>query len=307
MTLEATNDLNQDRYSLDVGFGLDPHVLPQFDWLVSQGRITREFADSVIEQRRQAGLPMTPEELQPRPDPLVPSMTWVKEFGGPEIRSQSEQSGNVFFLGRKWSWRSYSQELPGDMTTHLDTADGEHAGWITLDFLKTNTSVRWARTQILDRRPRTEASRGLLTVSAHGTAASVEEAVTQALAWEFAQHHSNECTWYQAGQSTWIVPDWEKNTEMLVRAMPEHFEYRGRTAVWYWESSPVALLAFLDLMQIHQLSGYASSQEEAMIEASSAYTKVIAGAQQLVGDVDAFAAGKAAGRAELKLEISRLT
>jgi hypothetical protein len=307
MTLEATNDLDQDRYSLDAGFGLDPHVLPQFDWLVSQGRITREFADSVIAQRRQAGLPMTPEELQPRPDPLVPSMAWVKEFGGPEIRSQSEQRGNVFFLDRNWSWSSYSQELSGDMTTHLNTADGEHAGWITLDFLKTNTSVRWARTQILDRRPRTEVSRGLLTVSAHGTAASVEDAVAQALDWEFAQLHSNECTWYQAGESTWIVPDWEQTTEMLVRAMPEHFEYRGRTAVWYWESSPVSLRAFLNLMQIHQLSGYASSQEEAMVEASSAYTKVIAGAQQLVGDVDAFAAGKAAGRAELKLEISRLT
>jgi hypothetical protein len=59
-------------------------------------------------------------------------------------------------------------------------------------------------------------------------------------------------------------------------------------------------------MQIPQLNGYASSQEEAMVEASSAYSKVIAGAQKLVGDVDAFTAGKAAGRAELKLEISRL-
>lgn len=306
MTLEATNDLYEDRYSLEAGFGLDPYVLPQFDWLVSQGRITREFADAVIAQRRQAGLPMTPEELQPRPDPLVPSMAWVKEFGGPEIRSQSEQSGNVVFLGRKWSWRSYSQELPGDMTTHLNSTDGEHAGWITLSFITSEKSVCWTHSKILDRRPG-ETRCDLLTVSAHGTVESVEDAVAQALAWEFAQLQSNECTWYQTGQSRWVVPDWETGTEMLVRAIPEHFEYRGRTVAWYWEARPVALLEFFDLMQINQLNGYASSQEEAMVEASSAYTKVIAGAQQLVGDVDAFAAGKAAGRAELKLEISRMS
>lgn len=118
--------------------------------------------------------------------------------------------------------------------------------------------------------------------------------------------HSDECTWFQAGQSTWVVPDWDRGTAMLVRPMRDPFEYRGRTAAWYWESSPVALRAFLELMDLRQLQGYASSQEEAMVEATSAYTKVIAGAQQLVGDVDAFSAGKAAGRAELKVEISRL-
>jgi hypothetical protein len=305
MTLEATNDLYEDRYSIEAGFGLDPYVLPQFDWLVSQGRITRELADSVIEQRRQAGLPLTPEELQPRPDPLVPSMTWVKEFGGPEIRSQSEKRGDVVFQGREWHWNSYSSQHPGEITTHLHTPDGRHAGWIKLEFITSLQSVCWTHSKILDHRP-SEVGRDVLTVSAQGTATSVEEAITQALAWEFAQLHSNECTWYQAGQSKWVVPDWDKGTAMLVRPMPEPFEYRGRTAAWYWESSPVALRAFLNLMQIHQLQGYASSQEEAMVEAGSAYAKVIAGAQQLVGDVDAFAAGKAAGRAELKLEISRL-
>lgn len=301
MTLDATNELSE----LEAGFGLDPYALPRFDWLISQGRITRELADSVIEQRRRAGLPMTPEELQPRPDPLVPSMTWVKEFGGPEIRSQSDNRGDVVFQGREWHWNSYSSQHPGEMTTHLHTPDGGHAGWIKLQFITSTQSVYWTHSKILDHRPR-EVGRDVLTVSAEGTAASVEEAVTQALAWEFLQLHSNEYTWYQTGQNTWVVPDWSKSRAMLVRPVRKPFEYRGRTVAWYWESSPVALRAFLDLMQIHQLEGHASSQEEAMVEASSAYTKVIAGAQQLVGDVDAFSAGKAAGRAELKLEISRL-
>lgn len=300
-----THVTNED-FELDLNFGLDPHVLPRFDLLVADGRITRDYADQVISARREAGLPMTPEELQPRPDPLVPSMTWVKEFGGPEIRSQSEQRGDVNFQGREWHWNSYSSQPPGEMTTHLHTPDGGHAGWINLQFITATPSVCWTHSKILDHRPRSDAGRDVLTVSAQGTAASFEEAVKQALAWEFLQLHSNECTWYQTGQNTWVVPDWSKSTAMLVRPMREPFEYRGRTAAWYWESSPVALRAFLDLMQIHQLQGYASSQEEAMVEAISAYAKVIAGAQQLVGDVDAFSAGKAAGRAELKLEISRL-
>lgn len=298
------NVSNED-FELDLNFGLDPHVLPQFDLLVADGRITREYADQVISARREAGLPMTPEELQPRPDPLVPSMTWVKEFGGPEIRSQSDNSGDVVFQGREWHWNSYSSKHPGEMTTHLHTPDGLHAGWIKLEFITAAQSVCWTHSKILDHRPR-EIGRDVLTVSAAGTAASVEEAVTQALAWEFLQMHSDECTWFQAGQSTWVVPDWDRGTAMLVRPMREPFEYRGRTAAWYWESSPVALRAFLELMDLRQLQGYASSQEEAMVEASSAYTKVIAGAQQLIGDVDAFSAGKASGRAELKLEISRL-
>lgn len=302
MTLQAAND----HCELEVGFGLDPYVLPRFDWLVSQGRITRELADSLIEQRRKAGLPMTPEELQPRPDPLVSSMAWVKEFGGPEIRSQSEQRGDVFFQGRDWNWSSYFSKSPGEMTTHLLTPGGGHAGWLTLQFSSSPPCVRWTHTKILDHRPGQKTGEDLLRVSAHGAASNFEEAVAQALDWEFLQLHSNECIWYRTGLSTWVVPDWDKGTAMLVRPMPEHFEYRGRTAAWYWESSPVPLRAFLDLMQIPQLNGYASSQEEAMVEASSAYSKVIAGAQKLVGDVDAFTAGKAAGRAELKLEISRL-
>lgn len=43
-----------------------------------------------------------------------------------------------------------------------------------------------------------------------------------------------------------------------------------------------------------------------MTAASGVISKVLTAANQLVGDEDAFAAGKAAGRAELKAEISRL-
>ena len=95
MTLQVANH----HFELEADFGLDPYVLPRFDGLVSQGPITRDLTDSLIEQHRKAGWPMTPDELQPRPYPFVPSMSWGKEFGGPEIRSQSKQPGDVDFQG----------------------------------------------------------------------------------------------------------------------------------------------------------------------------------------------------------------
>jgi hypothetical protein len=79
--------------------------------------------------------------------------------------------------------------------------------------------------------------------------------------------------------------------------------------MWHWEATPdkkSPLAAFLKVMNIPQLSGTANSEDEAMVAAVGAFDSVIGAAKNLVGDVDAFEAGRAAGRAELKLEISRL-
>ncbi|MES2879166.1 MAG: hypothetical protein V4713_12150, partial [Pseudomonadota bacterium] len=69
-------------WTIPSNFGLDPYVLPQFDLLVEDGAITKEYADQVIAERQAAGLPMTPGELKPRPFPLVEALHWVSENGG---------------------------------------------------------------------------------------------------------------------------------------------------------------------------------------------------------------------------------
>lgn len=297
-------NISTENFEFDLDFGLDPYVLPQFDLLVADGRITREFADQVIAARREAGLPMTPGELQPRPEPLVEALAWVKELGGPEIRASSQREGSVFIQDLKWHWWTYSTEST-DLTAHFHK-DGEHLGWIRLYAGSSNSCVHWAHYKIMDRKPGNECGNtDLLRVEASDKAADFHAALADALAWEFTQVSVAGHTWHRTSAKSWSVPSWD-GSEMTVHMIDEFALGSGRTVSWVWESRPPRLKEFFDFLDIHCLRGFAATQEEAMTEASGVISKVLAAAHQLVGDVDAFEAGKAAGRAELKLEISRI-
>lgn len=297
------NVTNED-FELDLNFGLDPHVLPQFDLLVADGRITREYADQVISARREAGLPMTPDELQPRPEPLVEALVWVKELGGPEIRASSQREGSVSIQDLEWRWWTYSTGNT-DLTTHFHK-NGEHQGWIRLHAGSSNSCVHWTHHKILDRKPgEQQGNDDILSVKAEGKASDIYAAMADALAWEFTQVSVAGHTWYQTSNKSWTVAVWDRSV-MSVRMVDEFTLSTGRAVSWLWESGPTRLNEFFDSLDIPHLRGFAATHEEAMTEASSVFSKVLAAAHQLVGDVDAFTAGKAAGRAELKAEICRL-
>ena len=297
------NAANED-FEIDLSFGLDPYVLPQFELLVAEGKITPEYADQMIVARRQAGLPMTPSELQPRPEPLVDGLVWVKALGGPEIRASSQSNGSVLIQDLDWRWQTYSSGYT-ELTTHF-VQDGKHLGWISLYPGSSNSCVHWSHYKILDRRP--DEVRGndvFLSVEANGQSSDFFAALNDALAWDFVQVSAAGQTWYRTSDKSLCVPGWG-GAEMNVRMVDGFTLSSGLTASWIWESRPSRLSEFISLLGILNLSGYAATQEEAMADASGVIFKVLAAAHQLVGDVDAFAAGKAAGRAELKAEISRL-
>lgn len=298
------NVINED-FENDLDFGLDPHVLPQFDLLVADGRITREYADQVIAARREAGLPMTPSELQPRPEPLVDALVWVKALGGPDIRASSQHNGSVLIQDLDWRWQTYSSEKSAELTAHF-VHDGEHLGWISLYPGSSNSCVHWSHYKILDRKPGEESGKDvLLSVDAKGQSSDFFAALNDALAWDFVQVSAAGHNWYRTSDKSLSVPGWG-GVEMTVRMVDEFTLRPGRTVSWIWDSSPSRLREFFALLNIHNLSGYAATQEDAMADASGVICKVLVAAHQLVGDGDAFAAGKAAGRAEFKAEISRL-
>lgn len=250
-------NVTTENFEIDLDFGLDPYVLPRFDLLVADGRITREFADQVIAARREAGLPMTPGELQARPEPLVEALAWVKELGGPEIRASSQGEGSVSIQDLKWHWWTCSTESTA-LTTHVHK-DGEHLGWISLFAGTSNSCVQWAHYKILDRKPGKELGiEVLLGIKAKGNAADFYAALTDALAWEFTQVSVAGHTWYRTSDKSWSVPGWSGN-EMAVRMIDEFSLSSGRAASWLWESSPTRLKEFLDLLAIHRLSGFAAS------------------------------------------------
>lgn len=296
--------MNDENFlSIDINFGLDPHVLPRFDLLVAEGKITREFADKVIEARKTAGLPMSPSELKLRPEPLVEGLTWVSEFGGPEIRSDSEK-GTIAIDDVEWRYWAHSPHYPSELTHHLLDDAGNHTGWITIR--KQSESVYWEHTKVLERKPSLKSGTNVLkTVRTFDSESNIHSAITKAINNEFTTKDYGNYVWYKTDKDRWEVPGWSC-TEYSVKKLATPISRDEHTFFYHWEAAPEHLSHFMNTVGISALSGFAASKEEAMSEALEAGVKVIGAAKALVGDLDSFEAGKAAGRSELKLEISRL-
>jgi hypothetical protein len=299
--------MTEDILDIDASFGLDPHVLPQFDLLVADGRITREFADKVIAERCAAGLPMTLSDLQPRPAPRIQALSWVADFGGPEICSDDHTQGTIEVAGLEWSWYIYTHTSAAGLTCHLHDSEGKHTGWLELSQSYTKKDLIWKHTKILDRRPAVTAHQhDLKTVSTGGHSTNFYSAIEDVMGWVFQTKDFAGHVWYRTEKGRWAVPAWEYGNALEVFSLQDPIERDGRTQSCVWKSKPTCLHDFMQTVGIQDLSGFASCDEEGMTAAVGAVDKVIGAAKALVGDVDAFSAGKAAGRAEMKLEISRL-
>jgi hypothetical protein len=260
-------------------FGLDPHVLPQFELLVADGRITQEYADQVIAERRAAGLPMNPAELQPRPEPLVEALTWVAEFGGPEIRSIYITDGEISYRAMPWRWRTGSSGYCS-FTSHFHGINNEHTGWLSLD-KHYKGGITWSYTKILSSSPRTDkAGDDLVTITASAECPSVDEAIDMALDWEFdAVTLGNGDTLYRTGIKTWksigINPVEIKDQSELRADMP-----------WYWTCASEVIKPLQACTAFSSLEGAEPTREQAIERATSAVDRVIAVCRFIVAKHD---------------------
>jgi len=287
---------------LEPGFGLDPYVLPQFDLLVADGKITREFADQVIAERRAAGYAMTPAELQPRPVPVDPKFEWLSRAGGPTIRESDE---HVTLGDRVWRLDRYTSSNDGRLNVHVRNAP-RHC-WYTLEkssYPAGSAEVRWKVTQIIWSDPVAEESGTKVFVDASSTAKSVDDAIKDAFAFPLEPEMRNGMEWYDGGKGEFVAAvDGDKVTIQDMRK-PEHMLSEDHQ--WLWKRRAESIQELTDCLGIYEVSGWAATREKAESDAVQVIDKVKAVAARLVGDVDSFEAGRLAGRAELKAEIAGL-
>lgn len=295
-------DVEED-LTLDPHFGLDRYVLPQFDLLVADGRITREFADLVIAERKALGYPMTPDELEVRPGKIVEGMAWVSEHGGPEITAYGDTDGKVQIGDNEWRWSVYGG-FRGDLTAHMYGADGEHQGWCTLSKGEAG-QVRWSRHLIVQSRPaatpQVAGANENRMVMASGVGSSVGEAIAASLGWDFSPQYHHGYTWYRTSSENLAVATFDEQIEIQKTSYP----FDGLD--WIWTYSSAELAPLLDVIgQGSQVKGWAASQDAAVSAAAGASERVKGAAVLLTGDKSAFELGRAAGRAELLNQIASL-
>lgn len=294
-----------DDHTLNSGFGLDPHVLPQFDLLVEDGMISREYADQVIAEREAAGLPMTPGELRPRPAPLVDDFAWVAAFGGPEICSH-HSNGEIAIDDLVWRWRAFGgvSARYNSISHHFRDTDGKHLGWMSISKEDAGNSICWDRTLIIDCRPGDDGQDELQTVSSRGSASNIAAAISACQSWNFQPIEIGGFTWYKTADSEFKV----STADDSMRVYLFEGNSAGEVGRWRWCRKSKKLGSLLDIVGDREISGWAADKDQAIAEAIGVVDRVIGAAIALAGqqDQDAYEAGRLAGRAELKCEIAGL-
>jgi hypothetical protein len=280
MTMDYTAEHNEAW--LEADFGMDPHILPQFELLVAEGKITQEYADQVIAARRELGFAMSPGELKPRPLPLVTALTWVSKFGGPEIRALTKE-GLVEIEGREWSW--YDRQYNPNLTLHLRAANGEHLGWIHLSLHASNAggseAILWARTHIVSRSPNPDknAREVFETWGATGIANSVSQAIADATNWDFdPQIVAPGITLVRTGDQKWNAVG---AVEIEVTHTPWHAE-----ANWKWSCRSELLKPIFEVTSGYELSGFQATRQLAVAMAVTAIQRLSVACRIFVANLE---------------------
>ncbi len=280
----------------DSDFWYDPHTIPQYDLLVRDGRVTQEEADTHRRGRAEMGLPMTFEDLKPRPHPRF---AWLLAAGGPSITGDGDR---IDIDGRQWRASAWANDDRPGTLSHYDKLD-EKDGYLHRELSKPHEAkegVRWNASYKLPARENAYAR-------VYGQAVTFNDAVAQVLAVDFHAGQSwGGATWYPNEHSGWIAVV-DDNT--LTAAHHPWVKDVGQQ--WRWEVRPpegTILRRIADLFSDFRLAGNAASQEEAASAALAAPAQLRVLAAELLG-LNAgteYERGRQAGRAEVKARISAL-
>lgn len=235
--------------------------------------------------------------------PILPQLAWVHEAGGPEIRSH-EDCGDVVLEGIKFRWYLYGS-LDLDLAHHLHDERGNHVGWISLERASgMKEGVKWRHYKAISRTPREDIPGldNLVTIAAEGIEITFEAAVKIALEWDFKPEEKEGYTWYRIGANKWEAETLDGSLSVKmddeIKSDPDHGQ-------WFWHRRSERLSPLFALVHGY-LMGRSTTRENAMQAAIDIVDRVLLCGGQLDIDHDAFQAGKAAGRAELLEEISKL-
>ncbi len=289
-------------------FWFSEDVIPQYELLVEQGKVSREEAERSRALRAAMGLPMTIAELdailQKQGSEIHPAVTWLHEVGGPAVSRHEFDSTDSAILGfeikvagatwRVDTWkvlRGYSQHawisrrrevLGGREHTELGPpADGK-------------PGLYWSVTLT---------GEGLPYVLRNGRAEGLAQALTAIEGVDFTPQTIGGMTLYRGAddEARWVAVYEGDQVEF-------HSTSEGP---WRWtreigEEKP-SLMKMARLFGGYQLRGEAGSLEAAVADSAGALQALDQlAAERLVAGDEQFRAGFAAGRAALKGEIADL-
>lgn len=270
-------------------FWFDPFAIPQYELLVKEGHISQELADQYQQQRLEMGLPMTFEEMEARP---APEFEWLRTAGGPAVAGHNDV---VILDGEHWTGQCYSGM--GKLTYHPPMENGGYLSYeISKPYSDKEGVVRWEASF--------KVSDGIYARSL-GFAATFGDALAAVRQQVFTPEVMADLKWFPCGRdgkTSWVAagPDGEEIELRKLDLDPDR--------QWFWEyglAENSTLRRLACLFDGTALKGWAGTRELAITQALAAHDQARMLAGELVGG-DSFAAGVAAGRADLKAAIAKL-
>ncbi len=234
----------------------------------------------------------------------VPQLAWLTECGGPVVAAkEGGNSGEIQINGVVFTWFTLpSWDGNRDLSHHLENG-GDDAGWISLSPGHGN-KINWSRYKILEERGTTTGKNESLTLHAGGCCSCLHDAVNEALAWKFEKQERAGFSWHMCADETWNARQW--GDSLGVRKVDRE-NSGGMT--WLWSRRPQNIKQLMELMSSYELSGWAETCEQAMLDAAQSVNKVLDQCRVLTltqADLDKYQEGKKAGRAELLADINTL-
>lgn len=271
-------------------FWTDPFSIPQYELLVQEGHITQEQADEYRSLRQDLGLPMTFEELKVRPSP---EFEWLLAIGGPSVARNKEV---VDLDGESWEGRSYTGQS-GVLTYYPPV---EKDGFLSYEIREPYSGKEGAHWEATFKVPHGNRVYARST----GHAATFAEALAKVRQQTFQPESIAGVLGYPCGlngNQSWVAagPDGE-GVSLLPHGSPE--------LPWRWEydlPERSVLWRLARMFMESSFKGLAATREEAITDALNAANQARILAAELLGD-ESFAAGVAAGRAEIKAAIAKL-
>lgn len=230
---------------------------------------------------------------------------WLAQLGFPELADQrghfSLELVGLRFDGARFCFEDGATPTrPDDLSAHLYSTDGKHAGWVRLSFDR-ERGVSWEHTKIVSEVPDSTSvtERKIFTVRADGLAGSLEGAANAAIQWGFAEREIAGMLFYQVGMQRWQ----HCSTQCAAEVCPNH-ENNG----FVWNSKPASLDVFFEIAggSMCFFPFHAKTEDEALMLAATYETRVISAMASLTKNVDAFELGRKAGTAELLTKINAL-
>jgi len=269
----------------------DRFSIPQYERLVKEGHFTQEEADRYLLQRLELGLPMSFDELEPRP---ADEFEWLYAAGGPSV----QHDGQMLELDDE-QWRAQVYGGPGELKFYANGANGSHLFRELRKPWKGDEGVQWIATFKL---PNAESIYARLS----GSAPRFADALTAVRAETFSPESFAGLEWYRNQTDGWITA--LDGQELSISPWTRGSLEEGKIIQWSWELSLPEDSVQRRIAQLFSSSAFTGKQdtrEAAVASAVKAHAQLKALCAELLGD-SGFETGWKAGREELKAAIQAM-